>query len=142
MKYYNIGTVTEVTANDIVKVKLWGWSPRSMEGKEEEKKLVGVAASAGVVEGPAKVINTPAEFGRVKKGDLLVCDSTNPVWVPIFSKIRGIVTNSGGALAHPAIVAREFGIPAVVGTVTATSRIREGQRIRINGDLGEVEILD
>lgn len=77
----------------------------------------------------------------MKKGEILVCQMTNPAWVVLFTKIGGLVTDAGGALSHPAVVSREFGIPAVVGTTVATERIKTGQRVRVNGAAGIVEIL-
>jgi phosphoenolpyruvate synthase/pyruvate phosphate dikinase len=77
----------------------------------------------------------------VKKGEIVVCVMTNPAWVVVFTKIGGLVTDAGGALSHPAVVSREFGIPAVVGTGIATQKISTGQRIRVNGAAGIVEIL-
>jgi phosphohistidine swiveling domain-containing protein len=77
----------------------------------------------------------------VKKGEIMVCKMTNPAWVVVFTKIKGLVTDSGGVLAHPAVVSREFGIPAVVGTSVATEKIKTGMRIRVNGNTGVVEII-
>ena len=77
-----------------------------------------------------------------EKGDIMVCRMTNPGWIISFSKIAGLVTDTGGALSHPAVVSREFGIPCVVGTTRATSFIKTGDRVRVNGDTGVVEILD
>jgi len=91
--------------------------------------------------GTARVVDSPEQFDQVKKGDLLVCKMTSPSWVVLFTKIGGLVTDSGGALSHPAVVSREFGIPAVVGTRNATQKIKTGQRLRINGAAGIVEIL-
>jgi pyruvate, water dikinase len=79
---------------------------------------------------------------RVRKGDILVCPVTNPTWSPIFQRIAAAVSDIGGSMSHAAIVAREFGMPAVVGTGTATQKIRDGQRIRVDGGRGVVTILD
>jgi len=81
------------------------------------------------------------EFDQVRTGEILVCQMTNPAWVVLFTKIAGLVTDAGGAASHPAVVSREFGIPAVVGTSVATQRIKTGDRIRVNGSTGLVEIL-
>jgi len=81
------------------------------------------------------------EFDQVRKGEILVCQMTNPAWVVLFTKIVGLVTDAGGTVSHPAVVSREFGIPAVVGTSNATQRIKTGDRIRVNGSTGVVEIL-
>jgi pyruvate,water dikinase len=123
----------------------WDWPgiyERSKDAaREPADTLRGLGASAGVVEGTARVVDSPEQFDQVKKGDLLVCKMTSPSWVVLFTKIGGLVTDSGGALSHPAVVSREFGIPAVVGTRIATQRIKTGQRLRINGAAGVVEIL-
>jgi phosphohistidine swiveling domain-containing protein len=103
--------------------------------------LRGLGASAGVIEGTARVVDSPEQFDQVQKGELLICKMTSPSWVVLFTKIAGLVSDSGGALSHPAVVSREFGIPAVVGTRFATERIRTGDRVRINGAVGLVEIL-
>jgi pyruvate,water dikinase len=87
------------------------------------------------------VVKSVEEIGRIQTGDILVCQITNPTWAPIFQKIAGAVSDIGGSMSHAAIVAREFGLPAVVGTGTATARIRDGQRIRIDGARGIVTLL-
>ena len=99
------------------------------------------AASPGVVEGIARVVKTVEEIGRLKEGDILVCPVTNPTWAPIFRKISATVSDIGGSMSHAAIVCREYGLPAVVGTGTATQRIKDGQRIRVDGTRGVVTIL-
>jgi phosphoenolpyruvate synthase/pyruvate phosphate dikinase len=78
----------------------------------------------------------------VRDGDILVCQMTNPAWVVLFTRIAGLVTDTGGTTAHPAVLAREFGIPAVVGTSEATHRIATGDRIRVDGGAGRVEVLE
>ena len=103
----------------------------------------GFAASSGVVEGPARVVKSRrGDLAAAADGDILVCQVTNPTWAPIFQKIAGAVSDIGGSMSHAAIVAREYGLPAVVGTGTATSRIKDGQRIRVDGGCGVVTILD
>jgi pyruvate,water dikinase len=82
------------------------------------------------------------EIGQVRDGEILVCPVTAPSWGPVFGKIRAAVSDIGGTMSHAAIVAREYGMPAVVGTGTATNRIRTGQRVRVDGDRGVVTILD
>ena len=94
------------------------------------------------MEGPARVVDSPAEFDSVQAGDVLVCKMTNPAWVIVFTKIVGLVTDSGGVVSHPAILSREFGIPAVVGTSIGTQRIATGDRIRVDGTAGTVEVLE
>ena len=104
-------------------------------------EIKGLAASPGVVEGPARFVASLEEFDQVQAGDILVCRMTNPAWVVLFTKIKGLVTEAGGTVSHPAVVAREFGIPAVVGTGNAGERIKTGDRIRVNGATGVVEVL-
>ena len=98
----------------------------------------GMGACAGTAQGTARVVTSQADFDRVLPGDILVCASSNPSWVPLFAIIGGVVTDTGGVLAHAAVVAREFGVPAVVGTGTGTQLIRDGQTVRIDGRAGVV----
>jgi pyruvate,water dikinase len=102
----------------------------------------GFAVSPGKVSAPASVIRSPEDFFRMEPGTILVCPMTTPAWTPLFSQARGLVTDVGGVLAHGSIVAREYGIPAVLGTGVATQRIRSGQRISVDGDAGTVTLLD
>jgi pyruvate,water dikinase len=95
-----------------------------------------------VVEGTARVLLSVNDIGQVRDGEILVCPVTAPSWGPVFGKIRAAVSDIGGTMSHAAIVAREYGMPAVVGTGTATKRIRTGQRVRVDGDRGVVTILD
>ena len=107
----------------------------------EADVLRGTGASAGQVRGTARIVLTSAEFERVQQGDIIVCPSSNPSWVPVFTIAGGLVTNTGGVLSHAAVVAREFGLPAVVGTRDATTRISDGQQLEIDGTAGTVRIL-
>jgi pyruvate,water dikinase len=86
----------------------------------------------------ASVIHSPDDFSRMEAGTILVCPTTTPAWTPLFSQARGLVTDVGGVLAHGSIVAREFGIPAVLGTGEASKRISHGQLITVDGDRGLV----
>lgn len=103
--------------------------------------LVGKGASAGIVRGPARVTLSQDDFGRIQPGDIIVCPSSNPSWVPVFTIAGGLVTNTGGVLSHAAVVAREFGLPAVVGTGDATTRIADGRLVEIDGTAGTVRLL-
>ena len=103
--------------------------------------LVGLAVSTGVVEGRARVLYDIAD-GDVEAGDILVTTFTDPSWSPLFVAIGGLVTEVGGVMTHGAVVAREYGLPAVVGVQQATQLIRDGQRIRVHGGDGYVELLD
>jgi phosphohistidine swiveling domain-containing protein len=121
---------------------LWGFPERFYAGEPATTgEVKGLAASPGVVEGPARFVASLEEFDQVQAGEILVCRMTNPAWVVLFTKISGLVTEAGGAVSHPAVVAREFGIPAVVGTGNAGERIKTGDRIRVNGATGIVDIL-
>jgi pyruvate,water dikinase len=102
--------------------------------------LVGLPVSAGTVEGRARVILDMAE-ADLASGDILVTTSTDPSWTPLFVAIKGLVTEVGGLMTHGAVIAREYGIAAVVGVEHATRLIRDGQRIRVHGTEGYVEIL-
>jgi len=100
--------------------------------------LVGFAVSPGKVTGPACVIRSPADFADMQPNSILVCPSTTPAWTPLFTQATGLVTDIGGILAHGSIVAREYGIPAVMGTGNATQWIVSGQPITVDGDTGTV----
>ena len=102
--------------------------------------LVGLPVSAGIVEGRARVILDMAE-ADLEPGDILVTAYTDPSWTPVFVAIKGLVTEVGGLMTHGAVIAREYGLPAVVGVERATQLIRDGQRIRVHGTDGYVEIL-
>jgi phosphohistidine swiveling domain-containing protein len=107
----------------------------------EESKLRGLGASGGVYEGPARRVAGPAEFDRIVKGDVLVTEATSEAFNILLPLLGAIVTDTGGLLSHPAIVAREYGIPGVVGTRDATEWIADGMRVRVDGDAGEVTVL-
>ena len=113
----------------------------SSEAQHEETVLHGLAASKGVYEGPARRISGPSEFGRIVRGDILVTESTTEAFNILLPLLGAIVTDNGGLLSHSAIVAREYGIPGVVGTREATERIADGVRLRVDGDAGEVTVL-
>ena len=113
----------------------------SSQAEHEEQMLRGLAASRGVYEGPARCISGPSEFNRIVKGDVLVTVSTTEAFNILLPLLGAIVTDSGGLLSHSAIVAREYGIPGVVGTRDATERIADGTRVRVDGDAGEVTVL-
>lgn len=102
--------------------------------------IAGLAVSSGVIEGRARVILS-MESADLEEGDILVTSFTDPSWTPLFVSIKGLVTEVGGLMTHGAVIAREYGLPAVVGVENATRLIRDGQRIRVNGTEGYVEIL-
>jgi len=120
----------------------WGYPDRFHQTQSDDQRVItGLGASPGTIEGIARVVRTIDEFDQVREGDILVCQMTNPAWVVLFTKIAGLVTDTGGTTSHPAVLAREFGIPAVIGTSVATQRIATGDRLTIDGTTGRVEIL-
>jgi phosphohistidine swiveling domain-containing protein len=135
-----IGTATE-SQLAFPYLSLWGFPERLYMEQGAVETVTGIAASPGVFEGTAKVVLSIDEFDEVKKGDILVCQMTNPAWTPLFVLISAIVTDAGGTVSHPAVMAREFGIPAVIGCSVATTRIKSGDRLRVNGSTGVVEVL-
>jgi pyruvate,water dikinase len=100
--------------------------------------LRGVPASPGRGRGPARLVNGPADFARFQSGDVLICRSTTVSWVPLFNMASGIVADVGGALSHAALVAREFGIPAVCGTGSALELLLDGEMVEVDGTAGTV----
>ncbi len=118
-------------------MELWSISEvidKDMEGK----KLKGLSGSKGKVSGSVCIINNVNEFGKLNEGDVLVCKFTDPVWTPLFAIAKAVVSDSGGPLSHSAIVAREYGIPAVLGVGNATMLLKDGDEIIVDGDKGEV----
>ncbi|MCS5693137.1 PEP-utilizing enzyme [Cyanobium sp. FGCU-6] len=113
----------------------------SSEAPHEEHRLRGLAASPGIYEGPARLITRSTEFDRIQRGDVLVTASTTEAFNILLPLLGAIVTDSGGLLSHSAIVAREFGIPGVVGTRQATAVIADGQRLRVDGTAGTVTVI-
>jgi rifampicin phosphotransferase len=101
-------------------------------------RLTGISASVGRYTGPVRVVMDETQFGKVQAGDVLVCPITSPVWSVLFPSIGALVTDTGGILSHAAIIAREYRLPAVVGTGNATSLLRDGQQITVDGDAGLV----
>ncbi len=132
------------TMTDPIAIKVFGIIDEILHPKGEKEirlKLEGFPASPGVVEGPARVVMHFEDFAKVQSGDILVCPYTGTAWTPLFLKIAGVVTDTGGMLTHAAIAAREYGIPAVVGTWNATTSVRNGDIVRIDGAAGAVEIV-
>jgi pyruvate, water dikinase len=142
-----LGQVPE-EINDPFAVMLWGMTNETIQrwkagqATEDGAELHGVAASPGVAEGPARLITSPDQLDQVQEGDVLVCPVTSPSWAPVFARIAAAVSDAGGIMAHAAIVSREYGLPAVVGTGFGTQRIKDGQMLRVDGGTGVVTILD
>jgi pyruvate,water dikinase len=105
------------------------------------RALAGAGASPGVADGIARVVKRPDDFARVQPGDILVATTTTPAWTPLFPSLAALVTDTGGILSHAAVVAREYGLPAVVGATGATETVPDGARIRVDGTTGEIVLL-
>jgi phosphoenolpyruvate synthase/pyruvate phosphate dikinase len=118
--------------------------PAVIEAEEGESatRLIGLPASSGWVRGPARIAHSPQEAARVQRGEILVARSTDPGWTPAFALASGLILEVGGQLSHGAIVAREYGLPAVTNVRDALVRIRTGQTITIDGTLGWVSLDD
>jgi pyruvate,water dikinase len=144
-----LGTPPEQITEPI-SIMLWGITPKMVsdwlgdDGADENGavELHGVAASPGLVRGPARIVNSTEQLHEVQTGDVLICRITAPSWAPVFSKIVGAVSDIGGIMAHTAIVSREYGLPAVVGTGFASQRIQNGQMVEVDGNSGVVRVLD
>src|SRR5207244_10758540 len=108
---------------------------------EEAQVLQGTGASDGTGDGPARIVRGHDDFRRVRPGDVVVTTTTTPAWTPLFPSLAGLVTETGGILSHAAIVAREYGLPTVVGAHAATRVVLDGVRIHIDGGTGEIRIL-
>ncbi len=118
--------------------KFFGVQP---EDSDDPSVLLGAAGSAGVVRGPAKVVRSLADADKIVPGDILIAETTAPPWTPLFGTVAAVVTDTGGVLSHCAVVAREYGIPAVVGTGFATAKITDGQMVEVDGGRGVVRII-
>ena len=130
----------EVGANDKKEKRAQQGQERRRVAPHDGANLRGLAASGGVYEGPARRVSGPTEFDRIAQGDVLVTESTTEAFNILLPLLGAIVTDAGGLLSHSAIVAREYGIPGVVGTRDATDRIRDGTRVRVDGDAGSVTV--
>jgi phosphohistidine swiveling domain-containing protein len=119
--------------------------PRDLRGGDLESgasTIAGMPASAGRATGKVRLVRSPADFDRLEAGEVLVAPTTAPAWTPLFARAVAVVTDSGSVVAHASLVAREYGIPAVVATVDATQRLHDGQLVTVDGTLGRVDILD
>ena len=115
----------------------WEKSIRTML-ETDGSGLTGVSGSGGRATGRACIVRGPEEFGKLSEGDILVCPHTDPEWTPLFTLAAGVVVDTGGTLSHAAIVAREYGIPAVLAIGNATSVIRDGDKVLVDGTAGTV----
>ena len=140
-----LGAVPE-SITEPMTIMLWGITTERVKewaagSGENGSSLNGFAGSPGVVEGVARVVMDVRDVGKLEEGEILVAPVTSPSWTPVFGKVAAAVSDIGGIMSHAAIVAREYGMPAVVGTGNATARISTGDRIRVDGDQGVVTIL-
>ena len=141
-----LGRLSE-EVNDPITVMLWGVTDErvqewlSSDGHRPDA-LTGCPASAGLAQGSARVLLRVDQLGELEDGEILVAPVTSPSWTPVFHRIAAAVLDTGGIMCHAAIVAREYGLPAVVGTGTATKMIRTGDRLRVDASTGVVTILD
>ena len=142
-----VGATPEAIA-DPVTIMLFGVTPERAQGwlasadGPGTTTLSGIAASPGVAEGRARLVADPKDLAQVEDGEILVAASTSPSWTPVFGRVSAVVVDIGGIMSHAAIVAREYGLPTVVGTGSATKTIQTGDRIRVDGHTGVVTVLD
>jgi pyruvate,water dikinase len=120
--------------------RLWDAFPRMVGASHSDTALAsGTPASPGRATGVVRVIRGPEQFDQLQPGEILVAPMTAPAWTPLFTSAVAVVTDVGGAAAHASIIAREYGIPAVVGCGDATARLRTGMRVTVDGNTGNVE---
>ena len=115
-------------------------SEQSAQKQKNGNSIKGIAASSGKYTGMVRVILNENEFSRLQPGDVMVCPTTSPVWSILFPSVGALVTDSGGILSHPAIIAREYRVPAVVATGNATQLLKDGQIVTVSGEAGLVEV--
>ncbi|MDQ0762618.1 PEP/pyruvate-binding domain-containing protein [Streptomyces canus] len=132
-------------ARHVLDIGLWSWREVSGEGAHggidrQTGVIRGIAGSAGRFTGPARVIRSEAEFGKLRPGDVLVCPETTAQWSVLFTSVGALVTDTGGLLSHPAIIAREYRVPAVLATGNGTSLVRDGQIVTVDGTAGTVQV--
>lgn len=141
-----LGAVPEVI-DDPLLIEIYGLDQGYMDAVRAEaagarlSTLRGIAATRGSARGPARVVRDAGDLDRLRAGDILVCESTSASWTPVFGVIAGCVCDSGGTLSHAAIVGREYGVPTVTACGVATSTIRDGDDIEVDGAAGTVTIL-
>ncbi|MCP4421788.1 MAG: hypothetical protein GY805_34680, partial [Chloroflexi bacterium] len=133
------------TITDPFSIMLWGITTEQLQQwlvpwDERVNLLRGFAGSPGTAEGLARVVMSASELTAVQPNEILICPITAPSWSPVFNKISAVVTDVGGMMSHAAIICREYSVPAVVGTAEATLRIKTGQRVRVDGNTGEVTV--
>jgi pyruvate,water dikinase len=142
-----LGTIPD-TVPDPIMIEVFGLSGHFLEtlkgasgSHDAATEIRGFPAAKGIVEGTARVITTVGDISQVEPGDILVCGGTTTEWTPVFGIISACVCDTGGSLTHAAIVSREYGIPCVVGTAIATQVIKTGDRVRVDGRAGTVQVF-
>jgi pyruvate,water dikinase len=140
-----LGAVPEAITEPMT-IMLWGITTERVQewatpAEDRDGAITGFAGSPGSVEGVARVVLDVRDVGKLEEGEILVAPVTSPSWTPVFGKVAATVSDIGGIMSHAAIVAREYGMPAVVGTGNATAQIKTGDRVRVDGDAGVVTIL-
>jgi phosphohistidine swiveling domain-containing protein len=139
-----LGTIPDQVPDPIM-IEVFGLSGHFLDTLKADaggaRELKGFPAAKGVVDGTARVITSVGDLHKVQPGDILVCGGTTTEWTPVFGIIKACVCDTGGSLTHAAIVSREYGIPCVVGTATATKTIKTGDRVRVDGRLGTVQVF-
>jgi pyruvate,water dikinase len=118
-----------------------GFPPDDVGVTSTSKRLRGLAASRGVAEGRVRILRDPSQAANFEPGEVLVVAAADTGWAPLFLAASGVVTELGGPLSHAAIILREYGVPAVVNVTNATRSLRDGDLVRLDGDVGTVEIL-
>ena len=145
--YVELGPPVPEVIDDPLLIEIYGLDRGYMEAVRDEAAgvklttLRGIPASRGTARGPARVIRDAGDLGQLKAGEILVCESTSASWTLVFGLIAGCVCDSGGALSHAAIVGREYGVPTVTACGVATSTIRDGDQIQVDGAAGTVTIF-
>ena len=129
-----------LSSQPMVDPRLLAVGPQTLADKDVV--LSGSPGSPGVASGPARILHDGSEFGRLQPGDVLVAPVTNPGWTPLFQRAAAVVVDTGGSASHAAIVAREYGIPAVMGTISGTQQLIDGQWIRVDGSRGLVSKVE
>lgn len=128
-------------AGSVLRAIFKGEVAQPNDSQPEANMVQGLAGSAGVIQGTARVLRSLTEANKLQPGDILVTVATEPPWTPLFATAGAVVTDNGGVLSHTAVVAREYRIPAVVGTGLATSTFQDGQLLEVNGDAGTVRVV-
>ncbi len=140
-----LGSVPDAITEPMT-IMLWGITTErvrewAMDDRDAGASLSGFAGSPGTAEGTARVVLEVDRLGELEEGEILIAPITSPSWTPVFGKIAAAVSDIGGIMSHAAIVCREYGVPAVVGTGNATSRVKTGDRVRVDGNTGTVTII-